>query len=114
MASRPSSVRDPRFIGLVALLLAYTALLFYAGATGDPLADLLLDLTFVAVVFTFGANILRRADGDAVLLIAGVALVLSGAAQLAAIAVVTPIVRLASDALLILGVGAYFYDQFLR
>ena len=112
--STPTSVRDPRFVGFVLLLLAYTALLFYAGSTGDPLAELLLDLTFVTVVFVFGASLLRQADGDAVLLIAGGALVLSGVAQLAVLAVSSPIVRLSSDALLILGVGAYFYDEFIR
>jgi hypothetical protein len=114
MSSIPSSIRNPRFIGLMVLLVAYTALLFYTGATGDPLAGLLLDLTYVAVVAVFGGRLLRRADGDTLLLAAGSALVLSGLAQAAALAVESPAARLVSDVLLVAGVVAYFYREFFE
>lgn len=113
MSARPSSARDPWFLGLVALVAAYVALLLYSGTTDDPTADLATVVLFAAIVAVLGGSVLSEADGDRVRLAAGWTLVSAAAAELAVVAGATS-VRPAASLLLLVGVGLYFYDQFLR
>lgn len=113
MSSRPSSARDPWFLALLALLVAYLALILYAGATADPTADLGIEVLFAAIVGVLGGSVLSEADGDRVLLVAGWALVAAAVAELASIAGVA-VADPAASLLLLGGVGLYLYDRFLR
>lgn len=113
---RPSlpDARDPnfQFVGLVAFLLAYAALVFYAGMTNTPWAVLAADIAFAVILVGFGASVLSTERDDPLPAVAGAVLVLAGVVEVVGAAGISlpPV----ADLFLYVGVGLYFYHQFIR
>ena len=109
-----SDARDPNFqlVGLVSFLLAYAALVIYAGTTDEPWAVAAADIAFAVILVGFGASILRTERDDPIPAVAGAALVIAGAIE--TVKVVGVDLPAVADAFLYAGVGLYFYHQFIR
>ncbi|MFC4360098.1 hypothetical protein ACFO0N_19285 [Halobium salinum] len=74
-------VRDPRIAVQLLLLAAYVALVLYAGATGDPLAGLAVDIAFSVATVVFGLYLSTTAAGDSLRALAAGAFVGTGVTQ---------------------------------
>jgi hypothetical protein len=102
--------RDPRIAVQLFLLVAYVALVLYAGTTGDPLAELAVDVAFVVATVAFGLYLSTAAGGDPLRSAAAGAFVGTGVAQavtLAGVAAAGPL----SDLFLILALLLFLADR---
>jgi hypothetical protein len=101
---------DTRQTAIRALLVGYLALLVVAIFTGNPLANVAVNLGFAVVALYFGYTVYedeRRGVDPRVRLATAAAFVLAGLAQFVNVATRAPVADLASSALFVLGFVGY-------
>ncbi|WP_254767270.1 hypothetical protein [Salinilacihabitans rarus] len=91
-------------------IVAYFALVIYATATGDPVANLTADALFGVVAIGIGGMLfLRAADRTSPLAAAGFSLITGGIAQFAWVVSREPAFELLSTIAVLFGIGLYAY-----
>lgn len=85
MSAGDADPRDPRIVAQLLLLAAYVALVLYAGATGDPLAQVAVDVAFAVAAVAFGLYLASAAGGETLHMLAAGAFVGAGLAQAGAL-----------------------------
>lgn len=101
---------DTRQTAIQAVLVGYLALLVVAIVTGNPLANVAVNLGFAVVALYFGYTVYedqRPGVDSRVRLVTAGAFVLAGIAQFVAVATQAPEADIASSALFVLGFIGY-------
>lgn len=92
-------------------LVAYVLLVAYTIATGNPLASLVVDAVFSAVMVVIGYLIFSNSGGRTLPVTTGVAFVGSGVAQAVELVTKSEAAGTTSNVLLVSGLGLYLYSR---